>query len=76
MVCDTLCGWVGQKKQRKGVSPKLCDWENYNEVSRKTSARTGKQICGIGGLNSVLSTELEVQVEMPNCQSEMQARNK
>lgn len=71
-----MAGW-GKKKQRKGFSPKLCDWENYNEVSRKIEdARTGKQVCGSGGLNSVLSTELEVQVEMPSCHSEMQTRNK
>lgn len=72
--------WLGGAKQtnkQRRFSPKLSDWENYDEVSRKTEdARTGKQVCGLGGLNSVLSTELEVQVEMPSCQSEMQTRDK
>lgn len=58
----------GANNREKRFSPKLCDWENCSEVNRKIeNLRTSKQVYGLGGLNSILSTELEVQVETPTC---------
>ena len=48
-------------------SPNLCDRENCTKVNRKTEdPREGERVCGLGDLNSILSTELEVQMGMPS----------
>ena len=76
MACYIQCERMRQKREM-GFSPNLCDWKNCTEINRKIKGTRGaEQVCGLGDLNSVLNTELEVQMGMPSHQLQMPTWNK